>query len=305
MFEVVDGAIGIGRRRPRQARAGFLRRVGRQHAVVRDRPGDRPHDVERIEGRDPRARFRHVEARVREVQALRRGANRNLEEKAFGRRAIVLAREPGVRKPVARRVEEQRILARPLRNDPLGEAGHEDHPERSAPRLERRPHEQPSVAAKRRLPVERDETIVQDIARFLDRHRPDAGHRPQLRQCLQHPRGTAQHASGQFSEAIDPLAPHRLIGPVGKRVDDRQRELAQVREVPQVALEARNACRLGLLAFQLGDPISEVGRQPIEPAPPPPLAVRAAASPDDRRFDDQFLPFPWRSQRAGHHRFVV
>ena len=78
-----------------------------------------------------------------------------------------------------------------------------------------------------------------------------------------------------------------------------------MRQVPQVALESRDARRLRLLAFQLRDAVAELGRQAVEPPPPPALPVCASAAPDDRRLDDQLFPFPGRPQRAGDHRFLV
>ena len=80
---------------------------------------------------------------------------------------------------------------------------------------------------------------------------------------------------------------------------------AQVRQVPQVALESRDARRLRLLASQLGDAVAVVGRQAVEPPPPARLAVGAAAAADDRRFDDQLFPLPGRPQRAGDDGLVV
>jgi len=64
VLEIVDGAIRIRRRRPGQARARFERRVGGEHAMVGNRAGDCAHDVEGIEGRHARPRFRDVETRV-------------------------------------------------------------------------------------------------------------------------------------------------------------------------------------------------------------------------------------------------
>ncbi len=68
VFQVVDRAVGIDWRRPRQARAGLLRCVGRQHTMIGNGAGNRPHHVERIERRDAGARFGHVEPRIREVE---------------------------------------------------------------------------------------------------------------------------------------------------------------------------------------------------------------------------------------------
>ena len=169
----------------------------------------------------------------------------------------------------------------------------------------RRADEQPAVASGRRLPVEGDQTIVQHVARFLERHRADVAHRPQIGQRLQHALRPMQAAPGDRTEALDPFAPGRLFGPLGERIDDRQRELPQVRQVPEIALEPGDARRLGLFFLQRLDSAAVVGGEPVEPAPPPRLAVLARAPADDRRFDDQLFPFPRRPQRAGDDRFVV
>ncbi len=146
---------------------------------------------------------------------------------------------------------------------------------------------------------------MQHVAGLVERHRPDVGHRPELGERLQHARRPPQRLVGQIAEPIDPLAPHRLVGPVGERIDDRQGKCAQVRQVPQIAFESRDARRFRLLAFQLRDAVAELGRQAVEPPPPPALPVCASAAPDDRRLDDQLFPFPGRPQRAGDHRFLV
>ena len=78
-----------------------------------------------------------------------------------------------------------------------------------------------------------------------------------------------------------------------------------MREVPEIALEARDARRLRLLPLQLLDPVAEVGREPVEAPAPARLALVARAAADHRRLDDQLFPLPRRSQRAGHDRLIV
>ncbi len=169
----------------------------------------------------------------------------------------------------------------------------------------RRADEELAVASGRRLPVEGDQAIVQHVAGFLERHRADAGHRTQIRQRLQDAPGSPQAADRQGTEALDPLAPRRLSGPFGERVHDRQRELTQVREVPEVALEPRDARRLRLVLLQLGDAVGEVGGQTVQSAAPPRLAFFTRAPADHRRLHDQLFPLPRRPQRPGHHGFII
>ena len=164
----------------------------------------------------------------------------------------------------------------------------------------RRPDEQPAVTPCRRFPVECDETIVQHVTRFFERDRPDLRHRAQVRQRFQHPLGTPQPASRECAEALDPVAPGALLGPLGQRIDDRQRELPQVLEVPAIAFESRDARGIGFVPLQLRDAVTEVGVEAVQPAPPPILPAT-----NHRGFDDQLFPLPGRSQRAGDDRFLI
>ena len=76
-----------------------------------------------------------------------------LESLAQAGGIAALADERGI-EPAAAFVEQQRILAWPLGHDALRESRHEHDAERSTARLVRRPDEQTSVTAGRRLPVE-------------------------------------------------------------------------------------------------------------------------------------------------------
>jgi len=142
---------------------------------------------------------------------------------------------------------------RPLRDDALGEARHEHDLERPASCLMRRADENPSIPARRRLPVEHDEAIAKDVADFLDRHGTDRAHRPERRQRLDDAIGAPECALRQRQRTIEPLAPRRAIRPGGHIVHNRQRELAEVAQVLQVALESPDARGFGLLPFQLMD----------------------------------------------------
>src|SRR5439155_25581849 len=117
---------------------------------------------------DARGRFAEVEPRIREIHALARRADRDRQEETLGAAALLLIDEPAVeRAPLV--VEQQRILPRPLRDDALGEAGDKDDAERAAARLVRRADEHAAVPARRRLPVECDEAVVQPVARLVER----------------------------------------------------------------------------------------------------------------------------------------
>ncbi len=185
VLEIVDGAVGILRRRPGEVRARFVGRIRGEDAMIGHAAGDRAHHVERVKRRHTRARFRHVHARIREIQSLRRRANRDLQQQPLGAAAIVLQQEIGVDIATAI-VEQQRIFARTLRDDTLGETGHEHDAERSSASLMRRAHEHASVSARGRIPVERDETIVQNVARLFERHRSHVAHGPQIGKRPQH-----------------------------------------------------------------------------------------------------------------------
>ena len=67
VFEIIDGAVGVLRRRPRKARTGFFGRLRREHAVVGHAARDRTDDVERVERGHTGARLGDVEPRIREI----------------------------------------------------------------------------------------------------------------------------------------------------------------------------------------------------------------------------------------------
>src|SRR5262249_31582954 len=86
-----------------------------------------------------------------------------------------------------------------------------------------------------------------------------------------------QRPRGERGEALDPLAPERAIGPLRERVDDGQREVAEMGEIRQIALVPRDPRRLRFVLPQLVDADPVVGREPVEAAPPPRAAVRRRA----------------------------
>ena len=189
VLEIVDGAIGISWRRPREACSGFLRGFRREHAVIRHAPRDGPNDVERVERRHPRTRLGDVEPRIRKIDALARRADRQLQQQPLGIPPLLLLDQIPVQR-AAPLVEQQRIFARPLRHDAFSEARYEDDAEAAAAGLMWRADEQPAVASRRWVPVERREPVVQDVARFFARDRTDVRHRPEVGERLEHTRGT-------------------------------------------------------------------------------------------------------------------
>src|ERR1700722_19834591 len=223
--------------------------------------GDRPDHVERVEGWHARAGFRDVEARERQVQLLARGADGDLQQEALGAAAFLLADQVRIERAAAL-VEEQRIFTRPLRHDAFGQAGHENDAKAAAPRLVWCADKEPAVPSGRRIPVERDQTVVEDVLRLLERHRTDTGHRPQIGERLEDPGRLPQRPGRQHRKALQPLSPRGPFRPPGKIVDDWQRELAEVLEVPEIPLEPRDSWGLRLLGPELGDAVMEVCRQP-------------------------------------------
>ena len=304
MFEVVDCPIGIARCRPRQARAAFVGGLRRQYTMIRHTTGDGTDDVERVERRNPRPRFGDVEAWIRQIQPLARRACGDFQQQTLGRPPLILANQARVER-AAPLVEQQGIFVETLRHQALGEAWHEHHTKRAAPRLMRRAHEEATVSLRRRVPFERRQAIVKDIARLFERDRSNISHRPEVGQRLQHSRGASECKVRERGESLQPLAPQRTIGPIGKAVDHRQRELAQMGQVLEIALKSHHTRRFRLFLAQLREPVSEIRREAVETTTPACLAVSARPSPDDRRLDDELFPLPRRSQRAGHHRFLV
>jgi hypothetical protein len=91
--------------------------------VVRDAPGDRPHDVERVERRHARPRFgdsiRGYESQSRSVAAPT--ASRSSSRSACA--AILLHGQPGAERLAHLLVEHHRVFVRLLRKHPLGQPG--------------------------------------------------------------------------------------------------------------------------------------------------------------------------------------
>ena len=144
----------------------------------------------------------------------------------------------------------------------------------------------------RRIPLNREQPVGEHVPRFVQPHGTDLRHGPQLREDLKHVVRAAQDARHEAAETIEPLSPRGRRRPGRERVDDRQREAAEVLEVVQIAGVPERNRRLGIVARLFADPEPQLLREAIEPAMPP---VGAA---DHRRLDDQTLPLPRRTQGA-------
>jgi hypothetical protein len=187
-----------------------------------------------------------------------------------------------------------------LRKHPLGQARHEDHSERPATRLVRPADEYAAVAMPRRIELDRQQAFGDDIARLFQRDGTDFAHRPEFRENAQDAFRSTQHDRGEIRKAIQPLTPCRGSRPGGEPIDHRQRERSKVAEIPQIALERAHPRRVRIL-FPLFPDFQAVFL--CEPVEPPVPSLRIAAN--DRRFDDERFPLPWRAQRSIDHRAAV
>ena len=313
MLEVVDRTRRIARRRPGETHVGLFGRFDRQRPMVRHASRHRAHDVERVERRDARPHVAHLgsEPRVRQVEPIRRRAHRQPQQKALGRRAV-RARDESRISHATCIVRQQRILTDPLRKDALGQAGDEHDGECPAANLMGRSDEHAAVPPWRWVPVERQQTRLQKIADLLQRDRPDRRHRSKIGEHAQHPAGAAEDTGREIRESIEPFAPRGAGGPVTKRVDDRQRERAQMPQVSKIPRDGAAAGRLRFFPIDFCQAHTILGSEPVE-GDGEPLDEKIAALLEQRhlkkrdldcRFDNQLFPFPRRAQRAGHDRLV-
>src|SRR5207237_1408330 len=90
---------------------------------------------------------------------------------------------------------------------------------------------------------------------------------------------------------VDPLAPGGLGGQRGQRIQERQREPPQRRQVVQVPLPP---LRQRLVLGVRRELRAQAPRQPLEALLPPVPTF------DDRRLHEEVLPPPRRAQRSGH-----
>ena len=234
---IVDGVVGARRRRPGEHRAASDAGALLEPLVIRNAAGDRPHDVERVEGRHPRARLAQLDPGIRDGQPFPGGTGRDLKEKALRREPVVLRRQTRVQRAPAV-VEQQRILAGLLGEHPFGEAGNEDHAKAAAARLLWRADEDPAEPPRRRLGFEQQQPLGEDAPRLVEIDRPDVGHRTQVGEHALDVRRHPQHAWNERLEEAQPLTPCGLGWPAVELLHDRQRKPAQVLELRQRDLEA-------------------------------------------------------------------
>ena len=175
VLEVVYRIRRICRRRPCEARPGFLRRRELERLMIWNPPGDRAHDLERVKRRHARSGFGRFDAWEGRIQPVCRSADRETQEKPLDLRAIAhlcqgyggqaLQREVFV-EVLPQIVEQQRILTQLLRKHPLCQAGREHDLEHAAPGLMRAADEDASVSIRRRLHFERQQSSREDITDF-------------------------------------------------------------------------------------------------------------------------------------------
>ena len=103
----------------------------------------------------------------------------SLQQQALARAARRLHGQAAER-PARALIEQQRILVRPLRKQPLGEAGHEHDAERAATRLMRAADEDAAVSAIGRLDREQPQALSQHVAHLTERDGTHVGERSQL-----------------------------------------------------------------------------------------------------------------------------
>ena len=206
---IVDRVLWTRRRRPGQRGVTRIARRPLELLVVRDASGRRTHDVERVERRHAGTRFTQLDPWIRDVQTLGCCAGGNLQQLTFGVETLVLRRQRTIHFP-PQVVQHQRVLARLLREHPLGEPGHEHDREAAAARLLRRADEHASVARAGGSASSNNRRSAQHAAGFVQIDRPHLRHRPQIGEHAQHVRRRAQHARDQRVEEIEPRAPQRL-----------------------------------------------------------------------------------------------
>ncbi len=196
-----------------------LRRVALELLVVRDHPGERAHDVERVERRHARPRLRR--RRCADTRASSAPSPRRRRGGAAGaRRRRDRLPSPSMGSSARRsRVEQQRILAAALRKHALREAGDEHDAERAAAQRVRRGDEDAAEARLRRLAIELSTgaAAARDAPRRASagRPRPSAADPPAVR--ARAPDGAARAARARpGARANRPRAPARAAPP-GRR----------------------------------------------------------------------------------------
>src|SRR5205823_7826709 len=112
-------------------------------------------------------------------------ADGDFQQQALSGTSIVLDHQIGSGFTAAI-IEQQRILARALRHDALGQTWNEDDAEGAATRLMRSADEDAAISPGRRIPVKRGEPIVEYVTRLFEGDGTDAGHRSQVGERPEH-----------------------------------------------------------------------------------------------------------------------
>ena len=128
------------------------------------------------------------------------------EQQALAMTTLVLRHQPTA-KLSAQRVQQDRILAGLLREDPLGQPRQKDDVEAAPPRLLDGADEDAPVPVVRRPLGDRPQLVRQHVAHLGERHRSDHVERPQRGEDGQHPLRAPQHDRRERLQRGDPLAP--------------------------------------------------------------------------------------------------
>ena len=303
---VVDGMVRLQRRGPGQSRLHPPERPPLHRAKVGNAAGARPLHIQRVEGRHARAGLADLQSRIREMDALGRGADGQAQQQLLPGVEVVPVGQAEPRRSGPRGVdcdpevvEQQGILAPLVGKDPFRKAGNEHHRKAAAPHLLRAPDEDASETPRRGIGPQLRQTLVEHVAHVAERRRPHLRHRPQIAQHGQHAVGIRQHHRRQRFQVIEPFAPGRLGRKPRQPVDDREREAPEMLQVRAVAFEAGHARRVRIVGPQLRQLHAQLVRQPVQPPFP---ALPAA---DDRRFDQQPLPARRRAERPREDRLVI
>ena len=225
VLQIVDRARRIARRRPRQAGAALRGGAFLQVFVTGDAPGDRAHDVERVERRHARARLGDLDARIREPQPFGRGADGEAQQQALDSAAILPARAAPRR---AARASRRRAASDPR----AASAGTCARPARA--RRRRGTCGRAPAAGCRRTrvrsgcPAARRSSVRRRSATTSRASSSDTGPISLIGRSSASTRrtrsGCRSTIGDELREAIEPLAPRRRRRPRGEPIDDRQRE---------------------------------------------------------------------------------
>ena len=199
----------------------------------------------------------------------------------------------GVQRPAAA-VQQQGVLAQPLREDALGQPGHEHDPE-PAPRAEAgAPTKTEPWRRRAGSCVSVSSRGVSTSRTSLERDRPDAGERRQLgRARAARARACGARAAPAPRSAVSHSPQGRGAAPSIQRCDHRQREIFEVRQLFAVADDRRHTRRIRVLVAQLAEAQVVLVRKSLQPPLP------AVEPLDDVGLDEQLFPAPRGAERAG------